>query len=152
MTIQNEYEDKVRRGTAATDLPPVDPGHSDRDPSSGPNGGGSVDAVHEATYTLESLAQRGQLEATKGYQAPGPFTPSNGMHSVGQDHIGCFSDAVNRSGGVRQGSTFVSYPADGVARADVVENTGLHGVVVQSQGSGVTFEERQHRRWSGYGG
>lgn len=98
-------------------------------------------------------ARRGQAEATKGFQDLGSFTPTDGLHSVGADHIAEFSQAIRMSGGVRQGAAFVSDPARGVARASV---DGFHQNFEQTGDTprvgGATFEERQHSRWAGHGG
>lgn len=149
--IRGEYEDKVRRGTAATNLGHVDPGHSDRDSSKGAGWRGDGE-VREANSAESSHAKRGQADATRGYQMPGPFTPSNGLHSVGSDHVGVFARSVNMAGGVRQGHTFTSDPASGIARAPIANNHAYDWIKVQGQRSGDTFEMRQHRRWAGRGG
>lgn len=130
----------------------VDPGHSNRD-SSQPGGGIDGDegyASRHASYYESAHAQHGQQTAAKGNQPIGPFTPSNGCHRIGRDHVSEFARSVNMSGGVRQGQTFTSDPASGVARAPIADYSVKYEV--QGQGSGDTFEARQHRRWAGRGG
>ena len=103
------------------------------------------------THAESAGAVHGQAGATHGHQQLGSFLPSNGMHSVGSDHIGCFSGAIRMSGGVRQGQQFTSDPAPGVARAGV---DGFTPKYEQDppRGAGKTFEDRQHSRWAGQGG
>lgn len=99
---------------------------------------------HEA-----SLAQHGYSWATHNSQHPIPFRASVGIFKTGSAAASEFSQAVNFSGGVRQGHTFTSDPASGVGRASV---EGQAHLATQGQGSGETFRVRQHRRWAGNGG
>lgn len=98
------------------------------------------------------LAEHGYDWATHNSNHPIPFSASNGEHKVGGDVIGIFSRSVNFAGGVRQGHTFVSDPASGVARATVEGHNTPSSLGAQGQGSGHTFEQRQHQRWAGNGG
>lgn len=127
----------------------VDRGHSSNDSSHGAGWNG-YDGEFVANSVESAHARHGQLNATHGYQTPGPFTPSNGLHPVGNDHVGVFARSVNMAGGVRQGHAFVSDPASGVARAPIADFSPRY--TVQGQRAGDTFQARQHRRWAGNGG
>ena len=81
------------------------------------------------------------------------FTPSSGMHSVGADHIGAFNSALRGLGQVKQGPSYVSDPASGVARASIDDcgckgpcTCDLHNLNAQGQGSGRSFRDRQSAR------
>lgn len=147
--IVDTFEDNRSKGKSAIGFT-AKTAHSDSDPSNSGGGNGADVYPREATSHEQACARRGQLGAVHGYQELGPFTPTNGMHAIGPDHADCFARSVNMSGGVRQGSTFTSDPASGVARAAVKENNvQLHP---SSQGSGETFQIREQRRIAGYGG
>ena len=130
--------------------------HTAADTTTGPE-----EEIYPGVVTSEETegAQMGQAGASRGYQQIEDFTPSVGMHSVGADHADSFSDALQYAGGVRQGHMFVSDPAPGAARVGgnpaFGGNDGNHAyedIDVQTDGSGETFEERQHSRWAGNGG
>lgn len=115
---------------------------------------GPPEQIYPGVVTDEETlgAVKGQVEASQGYQEPGPFMPSVGMHSTGHDHADAFSRSVQFSGGVRQGQQFTSDPAPGAAVASVDGNHSYEDIEVSAQGEGETFRDRQHSRWAGYGG
>jgi hypothetical protein len=96
-------------------------------------------------------AATGQLGATHGMQDPGPFTPSDGMHCTGHDHVDHFAQSIKMSGGVRQGEGCTSETAPGAACASVKPTAAGH-LDMQDQGSGETFQERQQKRIANAGG
>lgn len=94
-----------------------------------------------ANHHESVMAQHGFHWAAPHGKTAIPFNPSNGMHSTGKDHAHCFASSVNMSGGVRQGSRFVSDPASGIARPAIKENK-LH-LDMQTQGSSRTFRSQR---------
>ena len=81
------------------------------------------------------------------------FTPSNGLHQVGSDVIGAFNSALHGLGQVKQGPSYVSEAAPGVARASIPDcgckgpcTCDLSNLNAQGQGEGHTFRERQAER------
>ena len=81
------------------------------------------------------------------------FTVTNGLHSTGADHIDCFNSALQGLGHIKQGPSWASDPASGVARATIADcgcngpcTCNLSDLSPQTQGAGDTFRERQSRR------
>lgn len=149
MTTYRQTREHLIKSSSANNEPiKAEHHHSPVDTTTGPEA-----HLYPGTVTAIEThgAATGQLGATHGMQDPGPFTPSDGMHSTGHDHIYCFEKSVNMSGGVRQGHTFTSETAPGIAAASI-EPTFVDHRSVQDQGSGETFQDRQHKRWANQGG
>jgi hypothetical protein len=149
MTTWRETHERTIKSSSVKDEPiKAEHHHSPVDTTTGP-----AAQIYPGTVSHAEThgAATGQLGATHGMQDPGPFTPSDGMHCTGQDHIDCFEKSINMSGGVRQGHTFTSDPAPGVACASI-EPTAASHLDMQNQGSGETFQDRQHKRWANQGG
>lgn len=132
--------------------------HTQADTAQGNAGLGGDNAYPRQSNDSEAHAARaGQHWSTLGFQDPGPFTPSNGLHAVGSDHVSVFARSISFSGGVRQGSSWTSDPAPGAARAFGGSGGGggngaplshltNNKVEVQTQGSGRTFRSQQSSR------
>lgn len=95
-------------------------------------------------------ARKGMAWAVEGGSLQGgtPFTTSNGCFTSG-DMVGAgFEEAIRSSGGVRQGSTWVSSPAPGARRTVVEHTVTLDQLHKQDEGSGRTFETQRRANWS----
>ena len=143
-TWRETHENRIESSSVSSEPIRAEHHHSPVDTTTGPDA-----HVYPGTATaIEShSASVGQLGATHGMQDPEPFTVTDGMHSTGHDHIYCFEKSVNMSGGVRQGHTFTSETATGSACASIEPVAHSH-LEVQGQGSGETFQDRQHKRWA----
>lgn len=129
-------------------------------PTGGDPGGGKA-VAHEEQETVPKVsraAHEGASWAVEHGSLKGdsmPFTTSSGCFTSGPSVGSHFHDAIARSGGVRQGTEWVSEAAPGVYRCtedhtltlDSLSKPDENGHLVH-QGAAHTFEEQRHSHWS----
>ena len=154
---EQPYEESVGGTDSGGDSLNFTPEHRYTAAVDTPKGGdpaGAQDAVAEVKETGSTQSQAARHGASWALQDgvlkgdTMPFTGSVGIFTPGHDVRDAFESALRDSGGVRQGSSWVSDPAPGAARVIVEHTVTLDQLHKQDEGSGRTFETQRHSHWT----
>ena len=129
--------------------------HTEADQAEGVAGAHTWNDFSFAPADVKQGATEGTLWAThESILGSGEeFTPSNGMHSTGADHVARFNSALHGLGHVKQGPSNNHAAAPGVARATIADcgctgpcTCDMDRLHATKQDSGFTFRQRQADR------
>lgn len=158
MNYRERLEENQEKTTGPQNLAEAGPIQHKNTQADGPEGEAGAHGWNDSSFMPADVRQgatEGSLWAseTSILGTGEAFTPSNGMHSTGADHIDAFNSALQGLGHVKQGPSYVSELAPGAARATIAD-CGCNGpctcsmsiLDATSQGAGTTFRERESRR------